>query len=86
MHAGRANDRNVAGTFAVPEAVARALVSWDHTTQYAMPTDWLYSNTKAFTKTFDLGKQYAYLLDHTVEGRVILPVGGRQRRRRITRS
>ena len=76
----------MAGTFAVPEAVARPLVSWDHTTQYAMPTDWLLSNTKAFTKTFDLGKQHAYLLDHTVDGRVILPVRGRQRRRRIPRS
>ena len=59
---------------AVPEAVARALVSWDHSVQYAMPRDWLSIDRKGFTKTYDLGKEHAYLLDHTVEGRVFMPV------------
>ena len=59
---------------AVPEAVARALVSWDHSVPYAMPRDWLSIDRKGFTRTYDLGKEHAYLLDHTVEGRVFMPV------------
>ena len=60
---------------AVPSEMVHALVSWDHTADYPLPTNWLPSRAEGFTKTYDLDtEEHAFLVDHTVDGRIILPV------------
>jgi hypothetical protein len=57
----------------VPDALAAALVSWDHSTPYPLPRGWL-SGSAGFTKTFKLGAEHAFIADHNVDGRILMPV------------
>lgn len=58
---------------AVPRALMEALVSWDHRTKIPLPNP-LDRNSGAFSKTFDLSGADAHLIDHNVDGRIIIPV------------
>lgn len=58
---------------AVPRALREALVSWDHRTKIPLPNP-LDRNSGAFSKTFDLSGADAQLIDHNVDGRIIIPV------------
>lgn len=50
-------------------------MSWDHAADYPLPTNWLPGGAEGFTKTYDLDTEaHAFLADHTVDGRIILPV------------
>lgn len=62
------------GVRAVPDAVAAALVSWDHSTPYPLPRGWLSSGGGGFTKTYKLGDEHAFIADHNVDGRILMPV------------
>jgi hypothetical protein len=65
------------GGGAVPRAVREALVCWEHSTPYALPTFRDFSATGAgngFQKTFDLAKEHSFLCDHVVDGRILMPV------------
>ena len=58
-------------------AVREALVSWDHTADYPLPKskDWTSAGGAAgFTKTYKLGEEHAFLADHVVDGRILMPV------------
>ena len=52
-------------------------MSWDHVASYDLPgfKDFTASGAGAgFTKTYALGKEHAFLRDHTVDGRILMPV------------
>ena len=58
-------------------AVREALVSWDHSADYPLPKskDWTSAGGAAgFTKTYKLGEEHAFLADHVVDGRILMPV------------
>ncbi len=60
---------------AVPAEVAAALVSWDHSGEYPLPSAWLASGAAGFTKTFKLDEpEHAFIADHNVDGRILMPV------------
>lgn len=62
---------------AVPRVVREALVSWDHASDYPLPKskDWTSAGGAAgFTKTYKLGGEHAFLADHVVDGRILMPV------------
>jgi hypothetical protein len=56
--------------------IREALVAWDHSTDYPVPSykDYGSSGAAAFTKTYRLGKEHAFLADHIVDGRILMPV------------
>ena len=57
----------------VPRQVRQALTSWDHKTEYAMPK--MSGNSGlGFSKTFELGGPHAFLADHKIDGRILMPV------------
>lgn len=51
-------------------------MAWDHSTDYPVPSykDYGSSGAAAFTKTYRLGKEHAFLADHIVDGRILMPV------------
>lgn len=57
----------------MPRVLREALISWDHRTEIPLPSP-LAQNNGAFTKTFDLSGNDAHLIDHNIDGRIILPV------------
>ena len=62
---------------AVPRVVREALVSWDHSADYPLPSfkDWTSAGgSSGFTKTYKLGGEHAFLADHVVDGRILMPV------------
>ena len=61
---------------AVFRAVREALVSWDHSADYPLPKskDWTSAGGAAgFTKTWKLGEEHAFLADHVVDGKMLMP-------------
>ncbi len=48
-------------------------MSWDHRTDLTLPSP--LSAKGGFSKTYDLGGEDAHLIDHNVDGRIIMPVG-----------
>ena len=63
---------------AVPRAVREALVSWEHSADYPLPKskDWTAAGGGGgFVKTYKLGEEHAFLADHVVDGRILMPVG-----------
>ncbi len=61
----------------MPRVVREALVSWDHASDYPLPKskDWTSAGGAAgFTKTYKLGGEHAFLADHVVDGRILMPV------------
>ncbi|EIE22203.1 ketoacyl-synt-domain-containing protein [Coccomyxa subellipsoidea C-169] len=60
----------------LPRAVREALVSWDHAVDYPLPTfkDWTAARgCSGFIKTYKLGGEHAFLADHIVDGRILMP-------------
>jgi hypothetical protein len=65
-------------SFAVPRAVREALVAWEHSADYPLPKskDWTAAGGGGgFVKTYKLGEEHAFLADHVVDGRILMPVG-----------
>ncbi len=63
---------------ALPRAVRQALVAWDHSTPCALPSHAEYvaaGGGAGFRKTYALGGEHAFLADHIVDGRILMPVG-----------
>lgn len=57
----------------MPRGVREALVSWDYRSDLKLPNP-LLANQSLFSRTFELNGVDSFLLDHQVEGRVIMPV------------
>ncbi|EIE23140.1 hypothetical protein COCSUDRAFT_47508 [Coccomyxa subellipsoidea C-169] len=60
----------------LPRVVREALVSWDHASDYPLPKskDWTSAGgSSGFTKTYKLGGEHAFLADHVVDGRILMP-------------
>ena len=52
-------------------------MSWDHSADYPLPSfkDWTSAGgSSGFTKTYKLGGEHAFLTDHVVDGRILMPV------------
>ena len=59
----------------MPAVVAGALVSWDHSGEYPLPSTWLAGGAGGFSKTYKLGEEeHAFIADHNVDGRILMPV------------
>ena len=66
------------GAAALKRAVREALVSWDHGAEYPLPSAKEFAAAGAgagFMKTYALGGAHAFLADHVVDGRILMPVG-----------
>ena len=53
-------------------------MAWDYSTPCALPTFKEFQGSMGgggFTKTYALGKEHAFLADHVVDGRILMPVG-----------
>ena len=62
---------------AVPRPVREALVCWEHGADYPLPKskDWTAAGGgSGFVKTYKLGEEHAFLADHVVDGRILMPV------------
>ena len=63
---------------ALPRAVREALVSWEHGTEYPLPTFKEFLGAQGggagFSKTYALGGEHAFIADHVVDGRILMPV------------
>lgn len=58
---------------AVPRVIREAVTAWDHRTQYPLPS--VPDITRGmFTVTYDLSGQHSYLVDHNIDGRILMPV------------
>lgn len=57
----------------VPRSLRQALISWDHTVEYSMPK-MSGSSGLGFSKTYELGGAHAFLADHKIDGRILMPV------------
>lgn len=52
-------------------------MSWEHSADYPLPKskDWTSAGgSSGFTKTYKLGAEHAFLADHVVDGRILMPV------------
>ena len=64
---------------ALPRAVREALVAWEHSACYELPgfKDFIAGSGGGgggFSKTYALGAEHAFLRDHVVDGRILMPV------------
>ena len=64
----------------MPRPVREALVCWEHGADYPLPKskDWTAAGGGGgFVKTYKLGEEHAFLADHVVDGRILMPVRAR---------
>ena len=55
-------------------------MSWEHSAEYPLPSHKEFTaggGGAGFTKTYALGAEHAFLADHVVDGRILMPVGAR---------